>query len=104
MHLDDSSLAHQFLKGVPDWFESIARNQKVTWEEAASPGNFVPLDISSVSPQSYVKLFQKKEFDVKEGQKVLNSDRSPLLPKKLLAEESGARQNLLSALNMTLAA
>ena len=103
INLDEDSIAQAFFAKAPIWFASISRGEKVTWDEAAPPANFVPEGLSSIGSSQFVELFTKKEFSVSEGARILNSDRVLQIPKPILREEHGTRQNFLNCLNTMLA-
>ena len=103
MNLEDSSISGTFLAGVREWFESLTRGDKFIWEEAVGPMNLVPQSLRSVSARDFIKAFSVKELPSGGHNLMLGTERLPSLPKEALAEEYGARQNLLSCLNVTLA-
>ena len=104
VQLDDDAVVGEFFQNLRDWFRDFQRKEKITWEEAVSPSNFVPEGLSGVSAIQFARTFGRKEFEKNEPAKLLNAERMPTLPKGLLKDELGARQNFLSSLNVTLAA
>ena len=102
--LDDDAVVAEFFNSLPGWFKDLNRREKIMWEEAASPANFVPDGLSAITAAEFVKTFEKKEFSKNELAKLLNIEKLPSLPKSLLRDEYGARQSFLSSLNVTLAA
>ena len=101
---DDDAVVGSFFRGIPTWFQELARGGRTSWEEAASPANIVPASLTSIAPKTFVEMFGKKEYSTSEPAIIFNSQRLPPLPKQALSDEYGARQHLLSCLNATLTA
>ena len=104
VHFDDGSLISEFLSKSHSWFSALVKKDKISWDEAASPCNIVPESLSAISADSFVNIFQRKEFPTNEPARIFNSESFPQFPKAAVQEEFGARQNLLACLNTTMIA
>ena len=104
INLDDDAVMAEFFNKAKDWFRKMAKDEKATWEEALSPANFILENITSVSPEEFVKTFGRKAFSTTDPSRIFNSERIPALPKDAIDEEAGARMNLLASLKVTLEA
>ena len=49
-------------RGPPNWFRDSNIRQKVAWDEATSPANFVPDGLSFLPVERFVNTFGEKEF------------------------------------------
>ena len=81
LNLEDEAMVSEFFAKAKEWFMKMAKDEKVTWEEASSPANVVPESISSISAQNFVKTFGHKPFNPADPGRIFNTDRIPNLPK-----------------------
>ena len=81
----------------------MAKGDKYAWEESTCPANFIPLAFPSISARDFVACFERKEFGANDPNVIFGSTRLNQLSKEDRLDEYGARLNLLSCLNVTIA-
>ena len=108
--LTGSIFVPSFFDNIPSWFSALVRKdmgrgmdkKKLAWDEATCPANFVPRDLTAISPSAFVDFFSEGEFPKNQAAMELNALSLPPVPSFVTKEEHKARTMFLSTLNIVL--